>query len=206
MEVRLIEWTKNADLLAAKSARYCRTSKSYDEIDIEDPAKLLHSIVKLGHFSVLEHGSFTFEIYGGSRTFSHQLVRHRMASFSQQSQRTVRFKTPSYVTPPKLLDPKHHEAKKIFEETAKTAFKAYGILLDLGIKPEDARFVLPQASTTNIIMTMNCRELLHFFRLRLAKDAQWEIRAVAQKMYDLVKEKAPIIFSFITKDGIPVDE
>ncbi|MHA2406976.1 MAG: FAD-dependent thymidylate synthase [Candidatus Ranarchaeia archaeon] len=206
MEVRLIEWTKNADLLAAKSARYCRTKKSYDEIDMDEPEKLLHSIIKLGHFSVLEHGSFTFEIREASRIFSHQLVRHRMASFSQQSQRTVRFKKPSYVTPPKLMAPSQKESLRVFEETVEKAFKAYGVLLENGIKPEDARFVLPQASTTSLIMTMNCRELLHFFRLRLAKDAQWEIRDVAQKMYDLVKEKAPIIFDYITKDGIPVDE
>ncbi|MHA1918101.1 MAG: FAD-dependent thymidylate synthase [Candidatus Ranarchaeia archaeon] len=201
MEVRLISWTKNADELAVKSARYCRTDKKYNEIKLEDPKRLLHSIMKLGHFSVLEHASFTLEITGISRTASHQLIRHRVASFSQQSQRTVRFKEPSYVIPPSIIK-KEGEIKEIFDKTIQDSFSSYGKLLKLGVKAEDARFVLPQAVTTNLVMTMNCRELLHFFKLRLAKDAQWEIRELAKEMLSLVIEKAPLIFSYANEEDI----
>ena len=138
----------------------------------------------MGHHSVIEHAVFTFSVEGVSRALTHQLVRHRVASYSQQSQRYVSMKEPSYVTPHTVQD--DPEALKVFEDTGK--------LESMGIPAEDARYLLPNGCTTNITITMNARELLHFFSLRCCNRAQWEIREMADRMLELCREVSPVIF------------
>ncbi len=150
--------------------------------------------MSLGHFSVLEHASFTFGIEGISRACSHQLVRHRLASYSQQSQRYVsqkeRFEA---VTPPSIAC--RPELRERYEGLLEEIHRVYGQFLDAGVPAEDARFVLPNAAATKLVVTMNARELHHFFNLRCCRRAQWEIRAVARDMLRLVRRKAPVLFA-----------
>ncbi len=120
------------------------------------------------------------------------MVRHRIASYAQQSQRYVDFKEPNYVTPPTIV--KNNEMKKAYEETMTIIWKQYNKLLEMGIPAEDSRFILPNAACTNIMVTMNARSLLNFFELRCCQHAQWEIRELANKMLKEVKKVAPIIF------------
>ena len=145
------------------------------------------------HLSVFEHASFTFGVDGLSRAASHQLVRHRIASFSQQSQRYVSFEEGfEAVTPASIGVDK--ESKAVFERLLEASRQAYAELVRLGVKKEDARFVLPNAATTRLVFTMNARELLHFFSLRLCVRAQWEIRELAKAMLELVRPIAPLVF------------
>jgi thymidylate synthase (FAD) len=156
-------------------------------------AKRLKEAVERGHHSVLEHAVFTFSLEGVSRAMTHQLVRHRIASYSQQSQRYVRSDRADYVTPPEVAS--RHAAKEAFDTAISEVWSAYGHLVELGVPDEDARYLLPNAATTNITVTMNARELLHFFRLRLCLRAQWEIREVAGLMLREAVRVAPAIFS-----------
>lgn len=197
MRVTLLSHTPEPEKAVAMAARLCyspsdvlQLKKKLDNISVE---KLIRKIVKMGHHSVLEHVSFTFGIERISRATSHQLVRHRLASYSQQSQRYVVFKDSiNYITPPTVQQ--NEEAKEIFEKITDECFKSYQRLIKLGIPVEDARYVLPSASETRIMVTMNARELLHFFALRGCRRAQWEIRALAMEMLSIVKEIAPVIF------------
>ncbi|MCL0086424.1 FAD-dependent thymidylate synthase, partial [Thermodesulfovibrionales bacterium] len=150
----------------------------------------------------LEHASFTFAIEGISRACSHQLVRHRIASYSQQSQRYVSEEAGfDYVIPPVIKE--DEDLKRRFEDLMAESQEAYnytvGRLREKGIKGEsanqDARFILPNAAETKIMVSMNARELLHFFRVRCCNRAQWEIREMAVEMLRLVKKTAPLIFS-----------
>jgi thymidylate synthase (FAD) len=141
---------------------------------------------------VLEHASFTFGIEGISRATSHQLVRHRLASYSQQSQRYVTMDRPEYVTPQSII--RDEGTKRRFDNAMRRVFKLYGELVGEGVPTEDARYLLPNAVCTKIIVTMNARELIHFFRLRCCERAQWEIRAMATRMLGLAKKEAPFIF------------
>ena len=160
-----------------------------------DKTDLQHLIDALekGHVSVIEHASFTFSLEGISRACSHQLVRHRLASYTQQSQRYVELQDPDTFVIPETIQ-ENPEAQKIFQNLLKAQFETYQKLIAMGIPKEDARFILPNATRTNIIVTMNARELLHFFSLRCCGRAQWEIREVANQMLKLAKEAAPIIF------------
>ncbi|UCD14498.1 MAG: FAD-dependent thymidylate synthase, partial [Thermoplasmatales archaeon] len=133
-----------------------------------------------------------FAISDVSRSLTHQLVRHRIASYAQQSQRYVDLKEPNYVTPPTIT--KNDVMKKAYDETMNIIWKEYNKLLEMDIPAEDSRFVLPNAACTNIIVTMNARSLLNFFELRCCKHAQWEIRQLANKMLLEVKKIAPTIF------------
>jgi thymidylate synthase (FAD) len=197
MMVSLLQYTPDPESSVALAARLCYSSASIDElkekISRSDIRNFLEKIMSLGHQSVLEHASFTFGIDGLSRVTSHQLVRHRIASFSQQSQRYVsheeRF---AAVIPPTIAASPEFLAR--FEEELASMHKAYADMVAAGIPAEDARYILPNATETKIIVTMNARELLHFFRLRCCERAQWEIRAMAVEMLRLVKEAAPIIF------------
>lgn len=162
------------------------------EMGPEKAKKLIRELVKRGHTSVLEHAVFTFSIEGVSRVCTHQLVRHRIASYSQQSQRYVKLTGASVVVPPSIAS--KPEAKEVFDKAVRECLKAYQELLKLGIPPEDARFVVPQGVRTNIVVTMNARSLLNFFELRCCYRAQWEIRQLAWKMLELVKKVAPTIF------------
>jgi thymidylate synthase (FAD) len=151
---------------------------------------MISEITGLGHHSVIEHASFTFSIEGVSRALTHQLVRHRIASFSQQSQRYVSIKEPNYVTPPSVA--KDEELKEKFDSAMSAAWLVYRELVEK-VPAEDARYVLPNACTTNV--TMNARELWHFLSLRTCSRAQWEIREVAEEMLRLLKDASPRIFS-----------
>ncbi len=140
---------------------------------------------------MIEHASATFFI-SGSRAMTHELVRHRLASYSQRSQRYVRESEPSYVEPPELQI--SEVATETFKQAMDNAWDAYRRLLECGLKPEIARYVLPNACSTDIICTWNFRELRHVIRLRSSRRALPEIRVVAGKLLDIMKEQAPQVF------------
>jgi len=147
---------------------------------------------RLSRAELIEHASATFEISGISRACSHQLVRHRLASYSQESQRYVDMSDPEWALPPAIAE--NPEAQVIWEKFSDEVKGAYQSLRELGIRKEDARFVLPNAAATRIIVTMNFRELLHLFRIRISRGAQWEIRDVCARMLELVHPLAPSVF------------
>ncbi len=192
MRVKLIAYTQNAEAVCAAAGKSCYSEKSSMElVEAPNPEKVLSKIVGMGHHSVIEHAVFTFSVEGVSRSLTHQLVRHRVASFSQQSQRYVNMDKPTYVIPKTVeADP---ELKAEFEKMMDEIWKSYNKLVEK-IPPEDARYVLPNACTTNITITMNARELLHLFTLRCCNRAQWEIRDLADEMLRQCKEVYPVIF------------
>lgn len=196
MKVIMLAHTPNPGKLAAAAARLCYSkltpSEVYDGLTDEKVRKLLTDIRASGHMSPFEHAVFTFGVSGLSRVASHQLVRHRVASFSQQSQRYVSMKENAVVVPQSIAsDP---ERLRLYEEAASKATEYYNELVEMGVDKEDARFILPHGGNTNIIFTMNARELMHFFRLRLCRRAQWEIRELALKVLEQVLPVAPEIF------------
>ena len=135
---------------------------------------VLSTIMKSGHFSTLEHVSYTFAVDGVSRALTHQLVRHRLASFNQQSQRYVKFAGDVEVVKPPTVAAQE-DTSRVFDEAIDAVVDAYHKLLDAGVPAEDARYLLPNAAETKIVITMNIRELLHFLSLRCCNRAQWEI-------------------------------
>lgn len=197
MLVQLLSHTRDPEEVVAAAARLCYSASSIGtlvEKSRHDREGLLAKILDLGHLSVLEHASFTFGVEGISRACSHQLVRHRLASYSQQSQRYVSHKERfAAVIPPSVAD--RPELRERFEAFLEEAHRAYRELLDAGIPAEDARFVLPNAAETKIVVTMNARELHHFFNLRCCRRAQWEIRAMAVEMLRLARQAAPLLFA-----------
>jgi len=196
VKVVLLKNTPEPEKTVAMAARLCYSGSSIRELEDKVAGisfeKFLGKILKMGHLSVLEHASFTFGIEGISRATSHQLVRHRLASYSQQSQRYVAASTPEFVVPPSIA--KDEARKKNFEATVRKIYREYAKLLEQGIPAEDARYLLPNAAHTKIIVTMNARELIHFFNLRCCERAQWEIRDMATEMLKLAKSAAPFIF------------
>jgi len=195
MNVKLIGFTPSPEKLPAMAAKLTHSITKPEDLDKssdKELKKILEHVINLGHTSVIEHTSFSFAISDVSRSLTHQLVRHRIASYAQQSQRYVNLNEPNYVTPPKIADNK--DMKKAYDETMENIWREYNKLLDLGIPTEDSRYILPNATCTNIIVTMNARSLLNFFELRCCQHAQWEIRQLANKMLSEVKKVAPIIF------------
>ena len=195
MNVKLIGFTPNPEKLPAMAAKLTHSKtkpENLDKASNKELKNILEYVMNLGHTSVVEHTNFTFAISDVSRSLTHQLVRHRIASYAQQSQRYVDFKEPNYVTPPKIA--KDKKMKKAYEQTMKNIWEQYNKLLEMGIPAEDSRFVLPNAACTNIIVTMNARSLLNFFELRCCLHAQWEIRTLANKMLQQVKKIAPTVF------------
>ena len=195
MNVKLIGFTPNPEKIPAMAAKLTHSKTKPEDLDKTSDKELksvLDYVMNLGHTSVIEHASFNFAISEVSRSLTHQLVRHRIASYAQQSQRYVNFNEPNYVTPPKIA--KNKEMKKAYDATMKNIWGEYNRLLELGIPAEDSRYVLPNAACTNIIVTMNARSLLNFFELRCCQHAQWEIRQLANKMLREVKKVAPAIF------------
>ncbi|MFP4070781.1 MAG: FAD-dependent thymidylate synthase [Desulfovibrionales bacterium] len=172
----------------------------HGEVSLGKQAEFIGNIIQSGHESPVEHVSFTFAVEGVSRALTHQLVRHRLASYSQQSQRYVDASHFDYVLPPAIA--KIPEARSRFEEFMGEVGRAYRDLKEIlehkgrtGAKAnEDARFVLPQAAESKIVVTMNCRSLLHFFELRCCDRAQWEIRKMAWKMLQICREELLVIF------------
>lgn len=198
MNITLLQHTPDPELTVALAARLCYSPVGINELkkrlSVADVSTFLEKIMSLGHQSVLEHISFTFGVDGISRACSHQLVRHRLASYSQQSQRYVEFNCDDFpsVMPDSIACSEHR--KSVFDHAMRIAADAYQSLVNDGVPAEDARFVLPNAAETKIMVTMNARELLHFFELRCCERAQWEIRAMAIEMLRLVKPLAPVIF------------
>ncbi len=211
LKVILLNHTKDPESLIAHAAKLCYSPSSVeqlkDKIEKSDNRKFIEKLLKLGHLSPLEHVSFNFGVEGISRACSHQLVRHRIASYSQQSQRYVGEHSEKnknseeqifdFVIPPSIeaagksewFVEKMREVQKWYDELVEA-------LGDSGEKAnEDARFILPNAAETKIIITMNARELLHFFSVRCCNRAQWEIRDLATEMLRLVRNILPGIFS-----------
>jgi len=205
LQVTLLQFTPSPERAVASAGRLCYAPVGAAELkegmSDEDVARLVRGLVRSGHHSALEHASFTFAVDGISRACSHQLVRHRVASYSQQSQRYVRFSSEGgFIVPPKVAA--NPEAKDVFVKAMKSAREAYDRLVELGSAEgrtnesvcEDARFVLPNAAETKIVVTMNARELRHFFSLRCCRRAQWEINRLAWTMRSLVLSVAPLLF------------
>ena len=196
MLVQLLTHTPDPERVVAAAARLCYSGSSIDELmnrETAEQEKLLRKILELGHYSVLEHANFTFGVEGISRACSHQLVRHRLASYSQQSQRyvshTEQFES---VIPPTIAEQPELAAK--YEALLDQVHQHYRDFVDAGIPAEDARFVLPNAAATKIVITMNARELKHFFHLRCCRRAQWEIQIMAKQMLQLVRQASPLLF------------
>ena len=219
LKVQMVACTPSAEQLVAAAARFCYSPADTDSIvekmTEEKAADFLAMLGDLGHESPIEHASFTFAIEGVSRSLLAQITRHRIASFSVQSQRYVAENSFTYITPPEIEnDP---EAKAFFVKTMEEIQESYNKLSDIlynkhlasmggedvpGNKTkarkmanEDARFVLPNACETKIMMTMNARSLHNFFRLRCCNRAQWEIRELAWQMLALCKKEAPHLFA-----------
>jgi thymidylate synthase (FAD) len=195
LKVTLINHTKDPDRICAAAAQSCYSEKGATELfettSEERARKMIEKVVGMGHLSVVEHAHFTFSVEGVSRSLTHQLVRHRIASYSQQSQRYVGMDKAEYVIPPSLsADP---EARRLYSKAMDDAWKTYRELAQK-VPKEDARYVLPNACHTNITVTMNARELWHLFRLRCCRRAQWEIRLMAWKMLEEAREVAPVLF------------
>ncbi len=197
MIVELLKYTNEPEKTCAIAGRLCYSDVGIEELKeqltqekIED---ILKKIIKSGHLSVLEHASFSFGIEGVSRALLAQLTRHRIASFSVQSQRYVKFnKGVNFIIPPTIAKDENLSAK--YNEFLKLSQQYYNEFLQAGIPAEDARYVLPNASATKIVLTMNARELRHFFALRCCNRAQWEIRDMACRMLKLAKEVVPVLF------------
>lgn len=185
MHVELLAYTPDPVVVAQTAAGMCRAT---------GPTKKgLEVAIESGHESVLEHVSFTFRIRDVSRAFLAQITRHRLASFSVESQRYCKYTDVVRMVMPPSMEA-NAEAQEIYRQTIIDAANTYRSLLDLGVDAEDARFVLPEATVTNMVVTMNARELRHFFSLRCCNRAQWEIRAVADEMLALCKQTAPELF------------
>ena len=202
MKVVLVRHTLNPEEVVALGARLCYSKARVDDlltrVEAKDQTDFVHKIMDMGHDSVLEHASFTFGIEGVSRTLLAQITRHRVASFSVQSQRYVSYEQGfGYIVPPKI-EALGEDAVREFEQQMDTMHRWYTEWQrKLGTGEggnEDARFVLPGACETRMMVTMNVRELRHFFSLRMCSRAQWEIRALATEMHRLCMEVAPALF------------
>lgn len=196
MMVKLVRHTPEPERTVAMSARLCYSpigaAQLEERISDEQAAKLVRKLVSMGHLSTLEHVTFTFAIEGVSRVLTHQLVRHRIASYSQQSQRYVKEQEFETIIPASIAA--KLEAKQKFTELMEEIQNLYNEFLAMDIPAEDARYILPNAAETKIVCTFNARSLLNFFSLRCCTRAQWEIRALANEMLRQCKEAAPVIF------------
>lgn len=220
LKVELIAHTENPEKIVAAAAKLCYSSSSIDNIieglTEEKTTDFINMLMSLSHESPIEHVSFTFGVEGVSRSLTHQLVRHRIASYSQQSQRYVRLNQFEYIVPPEIDNIK--EAREVYIKSMEEAQASYdklnSILYDKhfkelvenGVKEEkarkiaekksieDSRYVFPNACETKIIITMNARTLYNFFKHRCCLRAQWEIRDLADEMLKKVKVVAPTLF------------
>ena len=221
MKITLLSYTPNPERVVAAAAKLCYAANAtasglYEGLDDQKAADFVEMLASFGHESPIEHVSFTFGIEWVSRAFLAQITRHRIASFSVQSQRYVKKDGFAYITPPEVLD--SPEALSVYEEAMRADLAAYNRLADILQEKhcaallaegksekeakrmaekkaiEDARFVLPNACDTQMIITMNARSLYNFFRHRCCNRAQWEIRAAAEEMLRLVSEVAPTLF------------
>lgn len=208
VKVILLQYTQYPEEVIAQAARLCYSQTPIRNLQntISDAAQtdFITNLADMGHFSPFEHVSFTFGVEGISRACSHQIVRHRIASYSQQSQRYVSEQNFDFIIPESFnsqglfKDATNKEAcvcgKEWFSSIMGMIQQWYNEAIKRGIPKEDARFLLPNATETKIIITMNARELLHFFNVRCCNRAQWEIQAMATEMLRLSKSVAPNIF------------
>ena len=197
LKVELLQHNAEPEKIAALAAKLCYSSADlcelHEKVSSSEQVDFIEKLIGMGHFSVFEHVSFTFGVEGVSRALTHQLVRHRLASYSQKSQRYVKSgETFPFIMPHTIEE--NDEALKIFEDCMNYIAKSYNKLSNLGIPAEDARYVLPNGCETKIIVTMNARELMHFFSLRSCVRAQWEIRELSDQMLSLCYNIAPAIF------------
>lgn len=196
LKVKLLAHTPDADKLVAAAAKLCYSAADVDTLmdglTADKVETMCQKLADLGHESPIEHASYTFAVEGVSRALLAQLTRHRIASYSVQSQRYVDKGAFDYVIPPSIAA--NMEAKDAYIRCMNMASACYALFTTVGIPPEDARFVLPNACDTRIIFTMNARSLHNFFRLRCCNRAQWEIRAMADEMLRLVREVSPVLF------------
>lgn len=199
MTLLLLRNTPDPDRLVALAARRCYSSRAADDIEEhlspEEIERLLGFLRQRNHLSPFEHADFTFSADGISRALSHQLVRHRIASYSQESQRYVNYmKTPElpYIVPPSVAG--NPEADRIFAQAVSQTLEAYRAMVNAGVPPEDARYIFPNAIETKLVFTLNARSLFNFFEQRCCIKAQWEIRQLAFDMLKAVRSVAPQIF------------
>ena len=211
LKVKLLAHTPDADKLVAAAAKLCYSAADVDtlldNLTAEKVEDFLDRLTDLGHESPIEHASYTFAVEGVSRALLAQLTRHRIASYSVQSQRYVDKSSFDYIVPPAIqecggaaLEEYHHMMQRIalsydFIRTELTRYHTKNSSENAEkLANEDARFVLPNACDTRIIVTMNARSLHNFFRLRCCNRAQWEIRALADEMLKLCREVSPVLF------------
>ena len=188
MHVKLINKSEHILDTMYVAARTCYSAESPIDIKVGDePFKLIKKVLDSGHESIAEHVSFTFAIEGISRACSHQLVRHRHCSFSQQSQRYVNMKDAEFVVPYGLKKEENDKIGALINYTMKT----YNELIEAGVKQEDARAILPNCCTTNMVMTCNLRELMHICNLRMCSRAQKEVRELVTLMANEVIKVVP---------------
>lgn len=187
-QVTLLAITPNAEKIIEEAGRTCYLS--FDRMT--EGSDFVSKKVAIGHHSILEHASATFRIRGASRAFTHQLVRHRMASFSQQSQRYVKEDEFDFIVPPSISS--NPEALAEFRNCMELCRASYSRLRAMNILKEDARFVLPNALESEIVFSANFRELRHIFSLRLEEHAQWEIRRVCLQMLEIMQKESPGVF------------
>lgn len=199
MRAVLMWHTPDAERKVALAMRRCYSSKPIEDLEKELLAKpgyekeLIAKALRDKTFDVIEHAVFMFEIEGISRICSHQLVRHRIASYDQESQRFSAVEKEDFIVPRSIQS--HPEALKIYEEVLRNSVEAFKKLKELEVPKEDARFVLPQSIGTKLVVTANARSLMHFFFQRTAVQAQWEIRELAELMLKECKRVAPSIFA-----------
>ncbi|AUN20018.1 hypothetical protein RSJ22_00555 (plasmid) [Clostridium botulinum] len=203
MKVHLLSYTINPVETIYRAFRQCYAKGTARDMEIPSNEEMINFICKWmgkGHESPVEHVSFTFSIEGVSRALTHQLVRHRIANYSQQSQRYVDGYNFEFVTPPTIK--KDDTFKFIYDDFMKECWFKYDYLVSNGVPKEDARYVLPNATTSNIVVTMNLRSLRHFYDERSCMRAQWEIRELANKMMVRAKEIIPFADYKAKKCGI----
>lgn len=190
MKVELLYITPEPEKIIEKAGRVAH--QSFNKETPDSHIKFIRMLIKLGHTSVLEHAVASFKISGVSRSLTHQLVRHRIASYTQKSQRYVDESTFEYVTPDKIKE--NEAAFDIYNNFMNYCKETYKKLKEIGIPKEDARFVLPNATKTEIVLTANLREFRHMISLRGSKEAQWEIRRMFIEILKILKEYAPTVF------------
>ena len=196
LNVKLLQYTPSPEETIALGGRLCYSGSDISSLHDKSKGtadKFVQKLLDLGHYSPIEHASFTFGAEGVSRALLAQITRHRIASFSVQSQRYVEQKEMNYIIPKSVIE-KGDESVAEFKKQMQTIHEWYNKWLEAGLPAEDARFVLPNAAETRMVFTMNARELIHFFELRCCDRAQWEIRALAWAMLGMARREAPALF------------
>ena len=200
-KAELLRYTTEPEQAVALAAKMCYSNDNLEELSqkVKDPGKFVTMLKKMGHLSTFEHASFTFSLTGVSRALLAQITRHRIASFSVRSQRYVSESEFSYIIPPSIVELGEKSVEKFKSQMAQMAawYNEWQELLGGKCEKanEDARFILPNACETNMLVTMNARELLHFLSLRCCYRAQWEIRDIAWQMLEQLQKVAPNMFS-----------